>query len=60
MTPRLPVEWILESVGYDAMRRAFGGQLKVYTEALCSVGIGEFEIDLFYNSSKPVGAHIRF
>lgn len=60
MTPRFPVEWSLESIGYDAMRRAFGGQLKVDAEALCSVAIGEFEIELFYNSSKPIGAHVRF
>lgn len=60
LTPRLPVDWSLDSVGYEAMRRAFGGQLKLHAEALCSVGIGKFEVELFYNSSKPIAAQIRF
>lgn len=59
LTPRLPVEWSLDSVGYREMKRAFGGQLKVHTEALCSVRIGEYETELFYNASKPIGAHVR-
>lgn len=60
LTPRLPVDWSLDSVGYEAMKRAFGGHLKVHAEALCSVAIGRFVIELFYNASRPIGADVRF
>ncbi|KAI9723472.1 MAG: hypothetical protein M1828_004202 [Chrysothrix sp. TS-e1954] len=42
-TPRLPVEWSLSSVGYDAVKQALGGMLKLSAKANVSVRIGEYE-----------------
>ncbi|KAI5854431.1 hypothetical protein BZA05DRAFT_443929 [Tricharina praecox] len=59
MSPRLPVEWSLDSVGYEAMKKALGGQLKIHAQAMTKISIGNMVMEVFYNASDPVEAHIR-
>jgi hypothetical protein len=58
ITPKLPVDWSLGSVGYEAVRKALGGQLKLRAEALCQVAIGEWEEQLWYKG-EGIGAKVR-
>lgn len=39
-SPRLPVEWSPDDVGYDTVKKALGGNLKVRAEAEVGVGVG--------------------
>ncbi|RPA90079.1 hypothetical protein L873DRAFT_1831812 [Choiromyces venosus 120613-1] len=59
-TPRLPVRWKLRGVGYEAMKRALGGTLAVHAEALCLVRVGKLQMEVFYNSTNPIGANIHW
>jgi len=60
LTPRFPVEWSLGGVGYEVMKKAIGGQLKIYAQAHCKLSIGNLRMEVLYNGSDPVGAHVRF
>ncbi|RPB06961.1 hypothetical protein P167DRAFT_530461 [Morchella conica CCBAS932] len=60
LTPKLPVDWGPDNVGYGVVKKALRGQLKVHAEALCMIGIGNFSVELFYNGSRPIGAHVGF
>ncbi|KAI9731771.1 MAG: hypothetical protein M1834_004560 [Cirrosporium novae-zelandiae] len=44
-TPKLPVEWSLGGVGYDAVKRALGGDLKLDARAEVGVRIGRWETE---------------
>lgn len=57
-TPRLPVDWSLGSVGYDAVRKALGGLLKLEASAIVSFTIEEYEETIWYEG-KGIGAKIR-
>jgi len=57
-SPRLPVEWSLNSIGYEAVRKALGGTLKLGTRADVSVRIGEFEEDIWVQFNG-IGAKVR-
>lgn len=57
-TPRLPVEWSPDSVGFDAIRRALGGKLKLSAEAVVGIRIGRFTERIWY-SGGGIGAKIR-
>lgn len=57
-TPRLPVEWSLGSVGYDAVRRALGGTLKLHAEATVGVRLGEWEERVWFRGGS-IGAKVR-
>jgi len=57
-TPRLPVDWSLGSVGYDAVKKALGGQLKLRAEAVIGVKIGEWEERIWYEG-QGIGAKVR-
>ena len=59
ITPRLPVNWSLGDVGYEVMRKALGGELKLHAEAKCRLSIGNLGMDVFYNGSDPISAHVR-
>ena len=59
LTPRFPVEWSLGGVAYEVMRKALGGQLEIYAQALCKLSIGNLRMEVLYNGSDPVGAHVR-
>jgi hypothetical protein len=58
VSPRLPVDWELGGVGYDAVRKALGGELKLQAEALVGVRIGEWTEKLWYKG-KGIGAKVR-
>jgi hypothetical protein len=60
LTPKFPVDWNFGGVGYGAMRKAIGGQLKIYAQAQCNLSIGNLRMEVLYNGSDPVGAHVRF
>ncbi|KAI0411520.1 hypothetical protein F5X98DRAFT_357132 [Xylaria grammica] len=57
-TPRLPVEWSIGSVGYDAVRRAVGGELKLDTRAIVDARLGNWKESLWYHG-KGIGASIH-
>lgn len=57
-TPRLPVDWSLGSVGYDAIRKALGGQLKMSMFAHVGVRIGEWRETIWFQGGK-IGANVR-
>jgi hypothetical protein len=57
-TPRLPVEWSVDSVGYDAVKKALGGQLKLDAKADVTVRLDKFRETVWY-VGKGIGAHIR-
>jgi len=59
ITPRIPVRWKIGGVGYEAMRKALGGRLAVHAEALCLVRVGKLQMEIFYNSTNPIGANIH-
>ncbi|MCJ1352070.1 MAG: hypothetical protein MMC33_002054 [Icmadophila ericetorum] len=47
-SPLLPVEWSLGSVGYEAVKQALHGTLKLDAEAVVGVGVGEWEEEIWY------------
>ena len=57
-SPLLPVYWSLGSVGYEAVRQALGGTLKLDAEAVVGVGIGEWEEEIWYKG-RGIGAHVE-
>lgn len=58
LTPRLPVDWSLGSVGYEAVRRALGGRLKLAAFAEVGVGVGEWREVLWFRGAG-IGAAVR-
>lgn len=58
-TPRLPVAWSIGSVGYDAVKKALGGVLKLDAAANVTVRIGNWRQTVWY-TGKGIGAHINF
>ncbi|KAI1863988.1 uncharacterized protein JN550_009267 [Neoarthrinium moseri] len=57
-TPRLPVEWSVGSVGYDAVRKAIGGKLKLDARAEVDIRLGNWKERLWYEG-KGIGASIQ-
>ena len=57
-TPRLPVDWSLGSVGYEAVKNALGGTLKLAASADVSVRLGKFRETIWFKG-KGIGAHVR-
>lgn len=57
-TPRLPVDWNLGSVGYEAVRRALGGTLKLAAEATVGVRLGQWQEEIWFRGGG-IGAKIR-
>jgi hypothetical protein len=57
-TPRLPVDLDLNGVGYDAVRKALGGTLRMDAKAKIGVTLGEYSTVIFYQG-KGIGAKIR-
>ncbi|KAL8711578.1 MAG: hypothetical protein Q9220_003988 [cf. Caloplaca sp. 1 TL-2023] len=56
-TPRLPVDWSLDSVGYEAVKEALGGRLKVEAEAKVGVRIGRWRERVWFKG-KRIGARV--
>ena len=57
-TPRLPVEWSLGGAGYNAVRDALGGTLKLDAEADVGVRIGTWHEKVWFKGSG-IGTSIR-
>lgn len=57
-SPRLPVDWDLGSVGYEAVRKALGGTLKLRASADVGVRIGRYEVDVWFQG-RGIGAGVR-
>ena len=57
-SPRLPVDWSLGSVGYDAVKRALGGKLKLSAEANVGVKVGKWEEEVWFKG-RGIGASVR-
>ncbi|KAF2142445.1 uncharacterized protein K452DRAFT_326348 [Aplosporella prunicola CBS 121167] len=57
-SPRLPVQWSIGGVGYDAVKRALGGRLKLGAKAEVGVRVGRWEEEVWF-LGKGIGAGIR-
>ncbi|PGH03785.1 hypothetical protein AJ79_07261 [Helicocarpus griseus UAMH5409] len=57
-TPRLPVDLDLTGAGYEAIRQALGGTLKMDAVADVGVQLGEYSNTVFYKG-KGIGAKVR-
>lgn len=57
-TPRLPVDWSLGSVGYEALRKAIGGELKLSARAEVGIRIGRYDVSVWFRGSG-IGAKVR-
>ena len=57
-TSQLPVQWSLGSVGYDAIKNALGGTLKLKAFAYVGVRIGRYEDRIWYRG-RSIGAKVR-
>ena len=56
-TPRLPVDWSLGSVGYDAIKQALGGTLKLDAKATVGVQVGQWVQEVWF-VGRGIGAHV--
>lgn len=57
-TPRLPVDWSLGSVGYEAVRKAIGGELKLSAQAEVGIRIGRYDVGVWFRGGG-IGAKVR-
>jgi hypothetical protein len=57
-TPRLPVEWSLGSVGYEAVRKAIGGTLRLSARAEVGIRIGMYDVVVWFRGGG-IGAKVR-
>ena len=57
-TPKLPVEWSLDSVGYGKLKEALGGKMKLDARAVVGVRVGEWVETVWY-VGKGIGASVR-
>ena len=58
MSPRLPVSWTLDGVGYEAVKQALGGSLKVDASGVAGCRIGEWEETLWVQA-HGIGTHVK-
>ncbi|KAG0652027.1 hypothetical protein D0Z07_1013 [Hyphodiscus hymeniophilus] len=57
-TPKLPVEWSIDSVGYEALQNALGGTLKLDAKGTVGVRLGQWSETVWYVGSG-IGATVR-
>lgn len=57
-SPNLPVQWSLGGAGYDAVRDALGGTLKLDAKADVGVRVGEWTQQVWFEGGG-IGASIR-
>ena len=57
-TPKMPVDWSLGGAGYDAVKKALGGTLKLDAFAEVGIRLGNWQDTVWY-SGKGIGASIR-
>jgi len=57
-TPKLPVQWSIGSMGYEALRNALGGTLKLDAKGTVGVRLGQWSETVWYFGSG-IGAGVR-
>ncbi len=57
-TPKMPVQWSLDSVGYEKLKSALGGSLKLDAKAVVGVRLGAWTETLWY-IGHGIGAGVR-
>jgi hypothetical protein len=57
-SPRLPVDWSLKGVGYEELRKALGGTLKLDAEGVVGIRLGRWAETVWYKG-KGIGASVR-
>jgi hypothetical protein len=57
-TPKLPVDWSLDSIGYEKLQRALGGELKLDASGTVVVRLGQWIQEVWYIGSG-IGASVR-
>lgn len=57
-TPRLPVDWSIDSVGYEAVRKAVGGGLKLDAKGVVAIRLGNWSESIWYIGGG-IGAKVR-
>lgn len=57
-TPKLPVDWSLDSVGYETVRKALGGTLKLDAAAVVGVRLGAWTESVRF-VGNGIGASVR-
>ena len=58
MSPRLPVDWSLDGVGYDKIREALGSGLELDAKGTVEVKVGHWVQGIWYMGSG-IGAQVR-
>jgi len=58
-SPRLPVDWSFDSVGYERVREALGGNLKLDAKGTVTVRLGQWTETVWY-IGHGIGANVRF
>jgi hypothetical protein len=58
LTPKLPVDWSAGSVGYESLRKALGGKLKLDGRGTFGVRLGEWTETVWYIGTG-IGASIK-
>lgn len=58
ISPKLPVDWSLDSVGYEALKNALGGTLKLDANGTVAIRLGQWSETVWYTGSG-IGANIR-
>jgi len=58
-SPKLPVDWSLDSVGYEEIRKALGGTLKLDAKGNVKVRLGHWTETVWYVGSG-IGASVRW
>lgn len=53
------MQWNLDDVGYDTLKKALGGKLRVRAEAEVGVGVGEWREVVMYEG-RGVGVKVRW
>ncbi|KAH9223546.1 hypothetical protein DL95DRAFT_98253 [Leptodontidium sp. 2 PMI_412] len=58
-SPKLPVDWSFDSVGYEALKKALGGTLKLDAKGTVQIKLGQWKETVWYVGSG-IGASVRF
>lgn len=58
ISPKLPVDWSFDSVGYEALKNALGGTLKLDAKGTVAIRLGQWSETVWYTGSG-IGASIR-
>jgi hypothetical protein len=58
-SPKLPVDWSIDSVGYEALKNALGGTLKLDAKGIVGIRLGQWTEKVWYVGSG-IGATVRF